>query len=279
MKTKNLYVYLVALAISLPAHADLILSGSPSIVDRTELNKNYTALATLLSKELGEPVHYVAPVSCQDYPHALRKGQYDLIVDGPHAAAWRIAKGLHKPVAEAQGTLEYLLVVPASNTTTHAAEQLINRAVCVNASSNLSTLIFLEQFPNPMQQPELRIFDDQAKRPQMLLSGECDAAVLPAKVYQNKFDPATQAKLRVVYKLAPLPGVVLTASDKLSAEKRNALTKRLSTANPASDPLLQALNTVGVNGDDPSKALWIEVKPDALKGFEKVLSQNIYGWN
>ena len=65
MKIKNLYVYL-ALAISLPAHADLLLSGSPSIVDRAELNKNYTALAKLLSKELGEPMHYVAPVSCKD---------------------------------------------------------------------------------------------------------------------------------------------------------------------------------------------------------------------
>jgi ABC-type phosphate/phosphonate transport system substrate-binding protein len=278
MKFKNLYVYL-ALVITLPAHADLVLSGSPSIVDRTELNKNYTALAKLLSKELGEPVHYVAPVSCQDYPQALRKGQYDLIVDGPHAAAWRIAKGLHKPVAEAQATLDYLVVVPASNTTIHSAEQLINRAVCVKASPTLSTLIFLEQFPNPMQQPDLRMFDDQARKPQKLLSGECDAAVLPASVYQNKFDQATQAKLRVVYKLAPLPGYVLTASDKLSAEKRNALAKHLSTANPASDPLLQALNKVGVNGDDPSKAIWTEVKPDALKGFEKVLSQNTYGWN
>jgi len=64
MKTKNLYVYLVALAISLPAHADLILSGSPSIVDRTELNKNYTALATLLSKELA---------ACRTFPHGQRK--------------------------------------------------------------------------------------------------------------------------------------------------------------------------------------------------------------
>jgi ABC-type phosphate/phosphonate transport system substrate-binding protein len=276
MKIKYLYL---ALTISLPAHADLVLSGSPSIVDRTELNKNYTELAKLLSQELGEPVHYVAPVSCQGYPQALRKGQYDLIVDGPHAAAWRIAKGLHKPVAEAQNTLEYLVVVPAKNTTIRSAEQLINHPVCVQASPNLSALMFINQFPNPMQQPKLHTFDDQAKRPQKLLSGECDAAVLPAKVYQNKFDPATQAKLRVVYKLAPLPGYVLTASDKLSAEKRNALTKRLSTANPASDPLLQALNKVGANGDDPSTARWIEVKPDALKGFAEVLSQNTYDWN
>jgi len=278
MKTKNLYVYL-ALAISLPAHAELSLSGSPSIVDRTELNKDYTALAKLLSKELDEPVHYVPPVSCQDYPQALRKGQYDLIVDGSHVAAWRIAKGLHKPVAEAQGTLDYLVVVPASNTTIHSAEQLINRTVCVKASPNLSTLIFIEQFPNPMQQPELRIFDDQARKPQKLLSGECDAAVLPANVYQNKFDLATQAKLRVAYKLAPLPSNVLTASDKLSAEKRNALAKHLSTANPASDPLLQALNKVGVNGEDPSNVRWAEVKTNALQGFDKILTKNAYGWN
>jgi ABC-type phosphate/phosphonate transport system substrate-binding protein len=278
MKTKNLYVYL-ALAISLPAHADLSLSGSPAIVDRTELNKNYTALATLLSKELGEPVHYVAPAGCKDYAQALRKQQYDLIVDAPHMAAWRITKGLHQPIAEAKTTLNFLLVVPAGNTTIHSAEHLINHHVCVQPSPNLSTLMFLNQFPNPMQQPELRMFDNQAKNPRKLLSGECDAAVIPANVYQNKFNQATQAKLRVVYKLAPLPGYVLTASDKLSAEKRHALVKHLTTADPAGDPLLQALNKVGVNDEDPGKVHWIEVKPDALKGFAEVLSQNTYGWN
>ena len=278
MKIKNLYVYL-ALAISLPAHADLSLSGSPAIVDRTELNKEYTALAKLLSKELGEPVRYVAPVSCQGYAQALRNEQYDLLIDAPHVAAWRITKGLHKPVAEAKATLNYLVVVKASNTSIHSAEQLINSPVCAASSPSLSTLIFLNQFPNPMQQPELRMIDDQAKRPQKLLSGECDAAVIPANVYQNKFDQAIQAKLRVVYSIPPLPGYVLTASNKLSAEKRNALAKHLTTADPVSDPLLQALNKVGVNGEDPSKVHWVEVKPDALKGFGEVLTQNTYGWN
>lgn len=278
MKIKTLYVYL-ALAISLPAHADLSLSGSPAIVDRTELNKDYTALAKLLSQELGEPVHYVAPARCQRYAQALRSEQYDLLIDAPHMAGWRIAKGLHKPVAEAKVAINYLVVVPASNTTIRSAEQLTHRSVCVQPPPNLSTLIFLNQFPNPMQQPELRMIDDQASRPQKLFSGECDAALLPANVYKNKLDQATQAKLRVVYNTASLPGYVLTASNKLSAEKRNALAKHLTTADPASDPLLQALNKVGVNDEDPSKVHWMEVKPDALKSFDEVLTKNTYDWN
>lgn len=278
MKIKTLYVCL-ALAISLPAHADLSLSGSPAILDRTELNKDYTALAKLLSQQLGEPVHYVAPVRCQSYAQALRKEQYDLLIDSPHVAAWRIAKGLHKPVAEAKTTLNYLVVVLARNTTIRSAEQLTHLSVCVQPPPNLSTLMFLNQFPNPMQQPELRMIDDPAGRPQKLLSGECDAAVLSTNVYQNKFNPEMQAKLRVVYNIAPLPGYVLTASNKLSAEKRNALAKHLTTADPASDPLLQALNKAGVNDEDPSKVRWTEVKPDALKGFDEVLTKNTYGWN
>jgi ABC-type phosphate/phosphonate transport system substrate-binding protein len=130
-----------------------------------------------------------------------------------------------------------------------------------------------------MQQPELRMYDAQAGKAQKLLSGECDAAVIPANVYQYKFDQATQAKLRIVYVSPPLPGYVLTASNKLSAEKRHALAKHLTTADPAGDPLLQALNKAGVNDEDPGKVHWIEVKPDALKGFDEVLSQNAYGWN
>jgi len=43
-------------SLSLPAQAELILSGIPAIQERTELDKNFIKLAAQLTDILGEPV-------------------------------------------------------------------------------------------------------------------------------------------------------------------------------------------------------------------------------
>ncbi|MDD2892759.1 MAG: PhnD/SsuA/transferrin family substrate-binding protein [Halothiobacillaceae bacterium] len=278
MKIKLLALGL-ALGISLPVHADLILSGSPATADRSELNKQYEELAKLLSQKLGEPVRYVAPVNYQGYAQALRGGEYDLLIDGPHLAAWRIAKGLHAPVAEAKVKSSFLVVVPVSGTPVQSLEELVSRPVCVLSPPNLSTLMFLNQFPNPMQQPVLRMSDGYEGKIEQVFSGTCKAAVINSTFYETKVDKISKSKLNILYNTPPLPGYVFTASNKLSAEKRNALTKHLTTADPANDALVQAINKAGVRGEDPSKVQWVVVKPDAIKGFDEVLTKNSYGWD
>ena len=86
LKTHTLAATLLAI-LTLPAHAELILSGSPSSKDRGELDKRYIELAVQLATALGEPVRYVAPINEMGYAQEIRKGSYDILIDGPHLGA------------------------------------------------------------------------------------------------------------------------------------------------------------------------------------------------
>lgn len=268
----------VALCLSLPAQAELTLSGLPFDKDPTEQNKNYVALATQLSQALGEDVRYVPSANILGYAQAIRRGDYDILIDGPHFSAWRIAEGLHSPVAQADITLTYVVVTAADDTGIQSLEQLVSQPVCASSPPQISTLMLLNQYPNPIQEPSLHITDGYLPKVEKLLKGDCRAAVLSATFYEHKLDKATQAKLRVIFNTRPLPGYLMTASPKLTVAKRTALTKRLSTANPANDPLLQALTKASVHNGEPEKMHWVVPDTGNIKGLEKILIKQSYGW-
>ncbi|MDD2892411.1 MAG: PhnD/SsuA/transferrin family substrate-binding protein [Halothiobacillaceae bacterium] len=220
------------LCLSLPAQAELTLSGLPFDKDPTEQNKNYVALAAQLSQALGEDVRYVPSANILGYAQAIRRGEYDILVDGPHFSAWRIAEGLHSAVVQADITLTYAVVTAADDTGIQSLEQLVSQPVCASSPPQLSTLMLLNQYPNPIQEPTLHITD----------------------------------------------GYLMTASPKLTVAKRTALTKRLSTANPANDSLLQALTKASVHNGEPEKMHWSVSDTGNIKGLEKILIKQSYGW-
>ncbi len=266
------------LGLSAPAQAELTLSGTPFERDSTEQNQNYTLLAAQLSQFLGETVRYVPPVNIQGYAQAIRQGEYDILIDGPHFSAWRVAQGLHQPVAQADTALTYVVVVPTADTRTRSLEQLISQPVCVSPPPQLSTLMFLNQYPNPLQEPVMHMMEGYLPKIEKLLKGECRAAVLSASFYEHKLDKVTQAGLRVIFNTRPLPGYVMTASPKLSETKRADLGKRLSTGNPAHDPLLQALTKASVHNGEPEKLRWTAPNAEAIKGLDQLLIKQSYGW-
>lgn len=278
-KTTNLLLALTAaLSLAAPVHAELTLSGSPSSQDQIELDKRYIKLAAQLTETLGEPVRYVAPINEIGYAQDIRKGRYDILLDGPHLAAWRIAKGLHKPVVQSDVPLTFLIVAPASNKSIHSPEQLIGKHVCVQPSPNLSNMMFMSLYPNPLQLPSVRVTEGYNPIAQKVLTGECSAGVLTTTFYENTLDKDAQNQLRVIYNTRPLPGHVLTVSNKMSDTKREALQKRLTGADPATDKLAQAMTTAGVRGGEPSKTHWQVVKSESIKGLDKLLTQQSFGW-
>lgn len=277
---KSTYALTLSLALTCTAnaHADLILSGSPSAQDRSELDKRYTELASELTQVLGEPVRYVAPLNQIGYAQEIRKGSYDILFDGPHLAAWRESKGLHKPVAQTNLPSTFLVVVPAKDNTTQSPEQLIGKPVCAQPSPNLSNLMFLNLYPNPLQIPNIRVVEGFKPIVEKVIKGECIAGVLNAAFYEKTLDKATQEQLRVIYNTRPLPGHVMTVSNKVSAAQREKLIARITNADPTSDKLLHSMTLAAVRGGEPTKTRWLAVKPDGLKGLEEILVQQSFGW-
>lgn len=277
MKIRTLALGLL-LCSSQAANAEFILSGSPSAQDRTELNKRYAELAAELSKALSEPVRYVAPINELAYGQEIRKGNYDILIDGPHLAAWRSNKGIHTPVAQTNIPSTFLVVTPASDTSIQSPEQLIGKPVCAQPAPNLSNLMFMNLYPNPLQLPNMHMVEGYKRITEKVLKGECKAGVLNAAFYEKTLDQGTQDKLRVIYNTRPLPGHTLTVSNKISAKQREALSERITTADPARDNLVQAMTNATVSGGDPSKTRWVIVKPENLKGLDEILVQQSYGW-
>ncbi len=270
----------VALALSLPcAHAELILSGSPSAQNIEERNKNYTQLASELSKALGEPVRYAPPINEMGYGQEMRKGAYDILLDGPHFGSWRISKGLHKPVAESNVRLSFVIISPASDASIKSTEDLISKPVCTLPSPHLSTLMFLNQFPNPLQMPQLIQIDSYEEVLTKLQEGKCRAAVLNADWYEKSLTKDEQASLRVISNTPPLSGHILTVSNKVKPEQLEALSKRITRADPSTDTLVQALTRAGVRGGDPLKVRWMMAKPEDFKGLDELLVKQSFGWN
>jgi len=262
---------------SVPVHAELILSGTPNMADHAELEKRYTLLASELSQALGEPVRYVAPKNEMAYAQDIRQGKYDILLDGPQFAAWRMAKGMHTPVVQSDTSLTFVVVVPVSDTSTQSTGQLIGKPVCLMPAPNLSNLMFMNIYPNPLQLPVTKVVDGYRPIVEKVIKGECVAGVISASVF-NDLDKGVIDKLRVFYNTPPLPGYFLTASKKLDASKRDALAKRLADANPAADKLAQAMTAAVVRGADPTKTGWKSAKTDSIKGLDQILIQQSFGW-
>ncbi|MEW5837208.1 MAG: PhnD/SsuA/transferrin family substrate-binding protein [Pseudomonadota bacterium] len=268
----SLFLYILQ-----PAHADLILSGTPCINEQRPIfDKRYSALAEELSKALGEPVHYVAPDKGMGYAKKIREGAYDILLDGPHLAAWRSAKGIHQPVALYNLPLTFLVITAAGDI--QSPQQLVGKMVCIQPMPNLSSLEFTQMYTNPAQEPSLLPVEDYGLMVQKILSGKCKAGVLNAEFYTQKLDHKTQGSLHIVYRSAPLPGQVLTVSSKIGADKRKELAERIIHADPAKDELVQAMNRVTANGDAQFNTGWVAVKPENLRGLDSLLVKDSYGW-
>jgi len=280
IRSSLVVVATILATLSLPAQAELILSGIPAIRERAELDKNFVKLAAQLTDALGEPVRYVAPINEMAYAQEVRKGTYDILIDNPVLAAWRVAKGMHKPVAIVEIPSTYLVVVPATDNSTKSPEQLIGKAVCVQAAPSIANLMLMNLYPNPMQTPDLRIVDAYQAIAEKVINGTCRAGVVSVAFFEKVIDKDAQNKLRVIYNTRPLPGNTMTVSNKVSEEKRKALSQRVIGTASLSDPLVQGMSSISSNalGGNAGKATWLEAKPESLKGLEQLLIQQSYGW-
>jgi ABC-type phosphate/phosphonate transport system substrate-binding protein len=277
LKIRTLVATLLA-ALTLPAHAELVLAGNPAAKDRVERDKRFTELASQLSEALGEPVRYVAPINEMGYAQEIRKGSYDILIDGPHLGAWRVNKGLHKYVAEVNTPQTFLIIVPATDKETASPDQLISKKVCVLPSPNLSNLMFMNLYPDPLQTPSLHVVDNFNDVATGVLSGKCMAGVINAAFFASRLDKGEREQLRVAYSTRPLPGNIMTVSNNLNEDKRKALQKRITSADPASDKLLQTITAAGARDSEPGKARWQAVNEKDVKGLDQILIQQSYGW-
>lgn len=214
----------LALMATAPAHADLIFSSAPRDSAENE-QALYKPITDLLTKAVGQKVTFRYGENYTVYMSEMLKGTYDIVLDGPHFVAWRMAKLNHFPLVRFSGDLVFVAIVRKDQTKLQDLKQLAGRTICAFPSPNLATLAIYYEFDNPARQPMTIPVDTFQDAYKGVVSGKCVGGILQAKLYQNLDKDAKAA--RVIYTTKPLPNQAFTAGPRVTADMREKITKAL----------------------------------------------------
>jgi len=205
----------------------------------------YGPLAAYLSKVTGKNIVFRRSPDWIAYQTEMRRGDFDLIFDGPHFNSWRASNLQHNILVKAPGEHSFVVAVK-SNSRIHELKQLTGRAVCGMSPPNLGTLAVLGAFDNPMRQPVIRNTIGWNKIYTDMLAGHCAAAILPTRNFA-KYDPAASAA-RVVHKVRGFPSQALSAGPRVSAVDQAAIVRALTSPDSRA-ATLRLRDAYALNGD------------------------------
>ncbi|MGD8999118.1 MAG: PhnD/SsuA/transferrin family substrate-binding protein [Granulosicoccaceae bacterium] len=207
-----------------------------------QTHKLYGPLGQYLSEATGKEVKLVPARNFLEYTSKMRKGEYDIIFDGPHFVGWRMKKLGDTPVAKLPGELVFVAVVKDGGPVTDM-KQLIGKKVCAVNSPNLATLSVLDQFDNPVRQPVVvssRSFNDAVA---CLQADKGVAAIIPSKFWGKWSKKGKTKGLRVLYstRKRPLPPRTFTVSKRIDAATRDKIAEALvnSEGKQGAKPVLE----------------------------------------
>jgi ABC-type phosphate/phosphonate transport system substrate-binding protein len=206
------------------ADEEYIFSAPPRETGENE-SEVYQPIAEYLSKATGKKIVYKGSNNWLSYQDKMRKGEYDLVFDGPHFISWRMARLQHVPLVKLAGDLAFVVIVRKDNDRFNVLSSLAGRAVCGMAPPNLATLTFYNQFSNPVRQPLITETRSFALAYQGVIDGKCVAAVLRDQMF-NKLDKEKGAA-RVIFHSPGIPNQAFSASPRFSAEDRAKITEAL----------------------------------------------------
>ncbi len=257
----------VGVAWNSPVYAaddDVITFTTAPTQSLAQTKKIYGPLVDYLAKATGKNIKLVAARNFLEYTSKMRKGEYDIIFDGPHFVSWRMEHTNHQPIARLPGKLVFGVIVKDGGVINNV-KQLIGKKVCAVNSPNLATLMILDSFPNPVRQPVIisaRSFKDAFK---CLKSGKGKAAFLPMGFWKKFKKKGKTDGLRVLYttKKNPLPTRTFSISKRLDVATRSAIQKAL-------------LNTEGQEGAQPllkrfRRKNFVDAPSSEFKGLSRLL--------
>lgn len=167
-------------------------------------------LAAFVARAAGHPVTVWRPgQSWFGYAAHIARGQFALAFDGAIFTGWRDQYRGYHPLVRLSGTMRFVVVTNAVTHGIHAMRDLDGRAVCAAPLPNMATMALLAKtshIASPYIEPRGGIARDY----QGLVSGYCQAAVLPAHFY-NRLPSASRAGLHVLYRTQAFPNLALSA--------------------------------------------------------------------
>lgn len=252
---------------------ELILT-SPPRENRQKGEAQYGPLAEYLGTLLGKPVKYVHPGNWLNYQREMRADKYDIVFDGPHFAAWRVAHLGNQVVIKLPGNLQFYLLVRKDGDI-HSLNDLIGKKICGISPPNLSTLSILAAFDNPVRQPIIKgIKGGMGKvNKAFLMEGKCSAMVLRSAFYKKKLKPEQKQQLRIIYESERMPNQVITASKRISLAEVEKMRQGLLHTRAGNQALAATLKRFGGKAKN-----FVVATNREYDGYNTLLEGVIFGW-
>lgn len=253
------------------ANADLILAAPPrESVEQGKLM--YEPLANYLSALLEEPVTYIQPRDWLQYSTDMHSGKYDIVLDGPHFAAWRIKHLNHSPLVRFPGTLDFMVITRFDDKRINKLRDLVALPVCGLPSPNLGTTMVMAQFVNPVTQPDIHEakggFDNVVAT---FAAGKCRAAIVRDTVFKKLTD-AEKKQFKVIFKSPSFPNQTVTVSERIRPKAREKMIAGLTAKKGvvATELLFSELSK--------NAKYFVPAHVSEYQGLEYLLEGVVWGW-
>ena len=183
-------------------------------------------LAAFVARAAGHPVTvWHAGPSWFGYAAHIARGQFALAFDGAIFTGWRDQYRGYHPLVRLSGAMRFLVVTNADADDIHTMHDLDGQPVCAAPLPNMATMALLAQ-TSRVAVPYIEPMGGIARNYQGLVSGYCQAAVLPASFY-NQLSPAARADLHVLYRTHAFPNLALSAGPQVPRAVRVRIRRAL----------------------------------------------------
>ena len=215
----------LALMVATSASADLVLSTQPR-GPHSEVDKPFEELAAYLSQATGTTVTYKYIDTWLAYAIEMQKGRFDIVFDGPAFVSWRMLHRDHEVLVKVAGAPgRHVVAVRKENAKFKTIHDLAGHRICGRPTPNLSSLVMLNEFPNPSRQPLIvpaESYDDAFEK---MMENRCAGAV----VSESKFKKLNEKDVaRAVIVTEPLPKQAISAGPDVTPEQKRKIHEALA---------------------------------------------------
>ena len=278
MRKNSILVFILGLFVistHIAAQAEGLILSAPPRETADKGQKMYGPVATHLTKVLGVKVTYKHPGNWLKYQRDMRNDKYDIVFDGPHFIAWRVAHLGHEAIIKLPGKLQFMLVYEKGGANYKKTDDLIGKKICGISMPNLSTLSILDFYRNPVRQPMIKgIKGGMGKVHKTLVGkkGKCDAAVLRTAFFKKKLKKAQRDNLKTLVKSKAMPNQGISVSKRVSQKFKNKITTELTIGKGVAS-MKGILKRFGGKAKS-----FIPVKGNEYDGYNMLLEGVIFGW-
>lgn len=222
----------------------------------------YQPLADYLAEATGQKIKLATSSNFLTHWQLMKRGAYDLVLDGPHFTDYRVKKMGYTVLAKLPDVVSYTLVAN-ENLMVLEHHELVGKTIATTPSPALGALRLGELYPNPLRQPVIVETADSEAAAELAVQGKAAGAMIPAPLVGRYPELITVTTTTQV----PSPGI--SASPAVSPELQQALRRALVNAHTttAGKAALAALNAPALEPADHT----------TFDGLERLL-QEMWGY-